>query len=129
MIDPLDDAISRMTAAIENELVVRDFLDNFANRDVTQLAPFLSTDVTYQPSSCSRVLGRDAVLRLCGAIIDGFEVFEFLPNRVATCGSTVLVEQTLRFRLPGQPDRELISFARFDVIGAQISMWRQTPGA
>jgi limonene-1,2-epoxide hydrolase len=129
MIDPLDDALSKMTATIENELVVRDFLANFAHRDVTQLAPFLSTDITYQPSSCSRVRGRNAVLRLCGAIIDGFEVFEFIPNRVATCGSTVLVEQTLHVRLPGQPDRELFSFARFDVIGAQIGLWRQMHGS
>lgn len=129
MVDPLDDAVARMTAAIENELVVRDFLDNFAHGDVTQLVPFLRTDVTYQPSSCSRVQGRDAVLRLCAAIMDGFEVFEFIPVHVATCDATVLVEQTLHFRFPGQPDRELISFARFDVIGAQISLWRQLHGS
>lgn len=128
MLDPLDDAVSKMTTAIENELVVRDFLDNFRSRDVAQLAPFLDPDVVYQPSTCSRISGRTEVLRLCAAILENFEVFEFIPRRVAARGSTVMLEQTLRVRFPGAAERVLMSFACFEVHGYQIRSWRQLQG-
>jgi limonene-1,2-epoxide hydrolase len=117
-----------MTASIENELVVRDFLDNFRSRDVAQLVPFLDADVVYQPSACSRIRGRTEVLRLCAAVLGNFEVFEFVPQRIATNGSTVLLDQALRVRFPGEDERILMSFACFELRDFQITSWRQLHG-
>jgi limonene-1,2-epoxide hydrolase len=128
MLDPLDDAVSKMTASIENELVVRDFLDNVKSRDVAQLVPFLGSDVVYQPNSWSRIRGRAEVLRLCEAIFGRFEVFEFVPIKVATCESMVMLDQTLHVRFPGEMERVLMSFASFEVRDFQIVSWRQLQG-
>lgn len=128
MPEPIDDAVAKMTVSIENELVVRDFLDNFRAREVEQLVPFLDADVVYQPSTCSRVHGRTEVLRLCQAILESFELFEIVPNRVATSGSMVLLDQTLRIRFPGEAERTLMSLACFEVHHFQITSWRQLQG-
>lgn len=126
--DPLDDAVTKMTGAIENELVVRDFLENFTSRDVTQLAPFLDPDVVYQPRTCSRIRGRAEVLRLCEAILESFEVFEFVPRTIACSGAVVMLDQTLRVRFPGEDERVLMSFACFELRDFQIVSWRQLQG-
>ncbi|MBF4613436.1 limonene-1,2-epoxide hydrolase family protein [Curtobacterium sp. VKM Ac-1376] len=128
MLEPIDDAVSKMTASVENELVVRDFLDNLRARDVEQLAPFLDADVVYQPSTCGRVHGRAEVLGVCRTIVDRFERFEFIPNRVAVSGPVVLLDQTLLIRFPGGADRTLMSFACFEVHDFQITSWRQLHG-
>ncbi|RKR76335.1 nuclear transport factor 2 family protein [Frondihabitans australicus] len=128
MLDPLEEAVAKMTTAVEHELVVRDFIDNLNTHDVLELEPFLSTHVVYQPSTCSLVRGRGEVLRLCEAIIDNFEIFRIEPIHVATCGDRVLVEQALLLGFPGQPIRELMSFASFEVHDCQITVWRQLHG-
>ena len=128
MLDPLDDALSRMTASLENELVVRDFLDNFRARDLDQLVPFLDTDVVYQPATCRQIRGRAAVLQLCAAILESFEVFDIVPDRVASSGSIVMLDQTIHVRFPGEPERTLMSLACFEVRDFQITAWRQLQG-
>lgn len=128
MSEPLDEAVAKITAAIENELVVRDFLENFRAREVEQLVPFLDADVVYQPSTCGSVRGRAEVLRLCQAILEAFELFEIIPNRVVASGSVVLLDQTLRVRFPGEDERALMSFACFEVHDFQITSWRQLQG-
>ena len=128
MLDPLNDALSKWTTAIEEELVVRDFLANVGNRDLRQLEPFLSPDVVYEPSANERVLGRHDVLRMCQSIFDGFETFTITPTHVAVSGTVVLVEQILRLGLIGKPVCELLSFASFEITGFQIVAWRQLHG-
>ena len=128
MLDPLGDALSKWTTAIEDELVVRDFLANVGNRDALQLEPFLSADVVYEPNAYERVRGRHDVLRMCQSLFDGFETFTITPNHVAVSGTVVLVEQKLRIGLPGQPACELLSFASFEIAAFQIVAWRQLHG-
>jgi len=128
MLDPLNDALSKWTTVIEEELVVRDFLSNVGHRDARQLEPFLSPAVVYEPSLTDRVCGRHDVLRMCQSIFDGFETFTMTPRNVAVSGGTVLVEQTLRLGLPGKPVCDLRSFASFDIVSFQIVAWRQLHG-
>ena len=115
-------------AAIEEELVVRDFLSNIGNRDARQLEPFLSADVVYEPNRCECVRGRRNVLRMCENIFDGFETFTITPTNVAATGRVVLVEQTLRLGIAGEPVCELLSFASFEISAFQIVTWRLIHG-
>jgi limonene-1,2-epoxide hydrolase len=128
MVDPLNDALSKWTMVIEEELVVRDFLSNVGHRDARQLEPFLSPDVVYEPSLTDRVRGRHDVLRMCQSIFDGFETFTLTPTNVAVSGHVVLVEQVLRLGLVGKPVCELRSFASFEIAAYQIVAWRQLHG-
>jgi len=128
MDDRVNDALSHWTSAMEEELVVRDFLSNLGNRDATQLEPFLSTDVVYEPSARSRVRGRQNVVRMCQDIFDGFETYAITPMNVAVSGRVVLVEQTLQLGLEGMPVYTLLSFASFEIIDFQIVAWRQLHG-
>jgi limonene-1,2-epoxide hydrolase len=128
MDDRVNDALSHWTSAMEEELVVRDFLSNLGNRDATQLEPFLSPDVVYEPSARARVRGRQNVTRMCQDIFDGFETYAITPKNVAVCGRVVLVEQTLRLGIEGMPVYDLLSFASFEIVDFQIVAWRQLHG-
>jgi len=123
-----EDAAVRGVAMIENELVVRDFLDVWSARDSTQLIPFLHPEVVYSASTWQEVAGRPQVLGMCDEIHRAFAEIRVALVTIAVVGSTVLTEQALHLRLPGEEGRWVRCFASYEIRASQIVTWRQLHG-
>jgi limonene-1,2-epoxide hydrolase len=114
---------------IENELLVRDFLDVLNLRDLHGLDPFLHSDVRFNGSSSSEAVGKPAVLHVCAQVFDNFPVFEVQTLVMTSVDRFVLVEEAVRAAPEdGCNPVVLMGFASFEIVDYQIVNWRQLHG-
>jgi limonene-1,2-epoxide hydrolase len=114
---------------IENELLVRDFLEVLSMRDAAALDPFLHPDVRFNGSSTSQAAGKAAVLHVCEQLFANFPVYEVQAVAMSSVGRVVLVEEAVRVSIDASCNAHwLIGFASFEVVGYQIVSWRQLHG-
>jgi limonene-1,2-epoxide hydrolase len=114
---------------MENELLVRDFMEMVSLGEPTALEPFLHRDVKFSGSAGAQAVGKGSVIRLCQLFTQAFFAFELKVVTIASVGDTVLVEQTAHVRVDEQCHRHaLMGFAALDVVDFQIVSWRQLFG-
>jgi limonene-1,2-epoxide hydrolase len=122
-----DPAVSGI-AQLENELLIRDFVDRFSDGDLVALEPLIHPHIVYQPSSTRAIYGRKGVMEMCRDIHQSFQSVRMNLLHVAASGSSVITEQTLRLTLVDEEPHCLISFASYDLQDFQIVGWRQLHG-
>lgn len=111
--------------ALENELLVRDFIDLLNDGAVSELRGFLHPDVQYRASSAPAVSGCDLVLALLQQFLDAFEHVRFRIQTIGLAERIVLVQHLLELQLPGDDRYQLDSFASFELRDYQIVRWQQ----
>ena len=114
--------------ALENELLVRDFIDLLNDGAVNEMRTFLHPDVTYRAASADVVVGCDAVLAIVRQFLDAFEHVHFRVQSVGLAERIVLVQHHLHVQLPGENVHRLDSFAKFELDGYRIIHWQQVHG-
>ena len=123
--EPLFRGITRL----ENELVVRDFVQVFGSGDARALEPFLHRDVRFSGMDGATASGRRAVVAVCEQIFTVFPVFTVDVVRIASVDASVLVEEELGVVLGhGAVTRTLPGFASFEIDDFQIVSWHQVHG-
>lgn len=115
-------------AQLENELLIRDFVDRFSDGDLEALEPLIHPHVVYQPSSTRAIYGREGVMEMCRDIHRSFHSVRMNLVHVAVSGSSVITEQSLRLALRDEEPHCLMSFASYDLEQFQIVGWRQLHG-
>lgn len=115
-------------AQLENELLIRDFVDRFSDGDLEALELLLHPHVVYQPSSTRAIYGRDGVMEMCRDIHRSFRSVRMNLLHVAVSGSSVVTEQALRLSLHDEEPHCLMSFATYDLESFRIVGWRQLHG-
>ena len=123
--EPLFRGITRL----ENELLVRDFVEVLTVGDARALEPFLHRDVKFSGMAGACATGKHAVLSVCEQIFAEFPVFTVDVVAIASVDSSVLVEEELRVGLRGGVvTRRLSGFASFGIEDFQILSWHQVHG-
>ncbi|PPF16812.1 MULTISPECIES: nuclear transport factor 2 family protein [unclassified Rathayibacter] len=128
MAESWQDASVRGVAMIENELVVRDFLEVWGARDSRQLIPFLHPEVVYSASSSQEIAGRARVLEMCDEVHRAFTEIRIALVTIAVAGSVVLTEHALHLRSDTGEGHWLRCFGSYELRGEQIVTWRQLHG-
>lgn len=128
----LNEPISRPRngiVALENELLVRDFVDHFNRGSIEQLAQFLHPNVLYRASNGPAVRGRVLVLASIAKSRQTFSHIEVVLRAVGLAEGTVLVEFGIQLAEPGTMPRWRTGFASFAMRDNLIAEWRQIHAA
>lgn len=128
MLDESQSRRQRGVVALENELVVRDFIDLFNDGAIDEMRDFLHPDVTYQSASAPPISGCDAVLSAVRQLLEAFEQIHFRVQAVGLSERTVIVQHHLHLQLPGEDVHRVESFAKFDLDAFRIIHWQQVHG-
>jgi limonene-1,2-epoxide hydrolase len=110
--------------SIDNDTLVRDFVEAFNAKDSDRLAPFLHPDVVFQAYGDSEVRGRDAVLQVWKGVFGSFEEVEFETVHQAVNGDVVIAEQIHGLGLPGRKVAPVMNMAIYEIRDGAIVAWR-----
>lgn len=110
---------------VDNDTLVRNFVNTFTNRDVDLLAPFLDEDVVYRNYGDPEVHGRDQVLNVWREAFHKYETVRFETVNQAVNGSIVLAEQIHGLALPGKQMATTMNMAVYEVHDEKIHAWRE----
>jgi len=127
MFDETRNSTFRGIARLENELLVRDFIEVMNGRDVSALTPFLHREVQYQGRDGQAVLGSRAVLALFARFVQRFPEFEVRIHTINCVEQAVLVDETLRASTSSGRSATP-AFAAFLIKDYQIIGWNQLFG-
>lgn len=111
--------------ALENELLVRDFVDHFNRGTIEQLAQFLHPNITYRASDGPALRGRAAVLASIAKARYLFTHIEVVLRAVGLAEEVVLVEFGIQLGAAGSMPRWRTGFASFELRDHLIAEWRQ----
>lgn len=117
------------TSGVESPIdVVRRFCAAWSdNRDVGDLASFLTDDAIYYNIPMAPVTGRDAIAENIATVIrpgaPGIMSIDFRLVNVAANGEVVMTERVDVFKLPDR-SFELQVMGTFEITGGRISAWR-----
>ena len=129
MPDEFSDIAFRGISRLENELLVRDFLEVVSYGDVTAFGPFLHREIEYRVGSEPAVLGSRAVLRFCEQFALAFPDFEVRIETMSSVDQTVIVEESVVAATPGGcKGHPIAAFASFRILDYQIVSWHQVYG-
>lgn len=116
---------SQGVVALENELIVRDFIDLLNVGAVDEMRSFLHPQVTYRSAESTTVTGCEAVLQIVRHFVTAFSQLRYDIRAVGLAEHAVLVEHGLQVRLPGEALHQLDAFASFELENFQIRRWQQ----
>jgi hypothetical protein len=129
MMNPFQDQQLTRLEQLEYELLVRDFTSLINDGCFGELDAFLGPEVVYRPALNRYVIGRGAVLSMLEEMHYSFETYltsiRDVAVAVAVASRVVLAEQTVRLKLPGEPEQRVMGFASYQFSGFQISDWHQ----
>ena len=103
--------------------VVEAFCDAIAGGDLDKVIAFFTDDAVYHNIPLEPVVGPAAIRTTIEGFTGAVESLEFRVLAIAATGSTVLTERVDVFHFPGS-SIELPVMGAFDVVGDQISGWR-----
>lgn len=108
--------------------VVRRFCAAWSdNREVGDLASFLTDDAVYHNIPMAPVTGRDAIVQNIATVIrpgaPGIMSIDFRVMNIAADGGVVMTERVDVFKLPDR-SFELPVMGTFEVTDGRISAWR-----
>lgn len=111
--------------ALENELLVRDFVDCFNHGTIEHLAQFLHPAIVYRASDGPAMRGRALVLAAMAKTRMTFEEVEVVLRSVGLSEERVLVEFGIQLAVGGEVPRWRTGFASFQLRDHLIAEWRQ----
>ncbi|OII06975.1 nuclear transport factor 2 family protein [Curtobacterium sp. MCBA15_008] len=115
--------------ALENELLVRDFVDHFNRGSIEQLAQFLHPSIIYRASDGPSMRGRALVLASIAKTRQTFDQIEVVLRAVGLSEENVLVEFGIQLATGGGMPRWRTGFASFQLRDHLIAEWRQMHAA
>ncbi|WP_314146032.1 nuclear transport factor 2 family protein [uncultured Leifsonia sp.] len=128
MSDEFGDLAAQGITRIENELLIRDFLEVMSLRDAQAMDPFLHPEVRFTGPS-SEVEGKTAVLDLCRELFDTLSTFEVKAVVMSSVEQFVLVEEVVWVSFDAAcRAHSLMGFASFEIVNYQVINWRQLHG-
>ena len=113
--------------ALENELIVRGFIDVWNDRNARGLTPFLHHQIRFRGMGDATARGRHSVLRVCSEIFAAFDPIRIEIVEVQAVDRCVFVEELLQLaqRDTGAQPLALSGFASFTIQADMIVSWRQ----
>jgi limonene-1,2-epoxide hydrolase len=109
---------------MDNDTLVRDFVDAFNTKDASRLAAFLHPDVVFQNYGEPEVRGLDAVVAIWRGVFRNFAEVKFSTVNQAVNGDVVLAEQVHGLALPGGPLAPIMNLAVYEIRDGKIAAWR-----
>lgn len=126
MADDLSDIASRGIARLENEMLVRDFLEVLACGENSSLAPFLHREVRFRIGTEPELVGSRAVLLYCERFAHAFPRLRLRIDALSCDDDTVLVEESVGMGFGERREFATVTaFASFRIRDYQIANWRQ----
>ncbi|MFI6762576.1 nuclear transport factor 2 family protein [Micromonospora sp. NPDC050417] len=110
--------------AVDNDTLVRNFIEAFAEKKTELLEPFLDENVMFHNYGDKEVHGRDNVLEVWRGVFQSFETVRFETVNQAVNGSIVLAEQVHGLGLAGKQVATIMNMAVYDVRDGKILAWR-----
>ncbi|GAA4943277.1 limonene-1,2-epoxide hydrolase [Nonomuraea thailandensis] len=111
-------------SAIDNDKIIKEFLDLFALKDATRLAPYFHPDIVFENYGSPEIKGRDAVVNLWAGVFSAMERVEFSTLHQAVDGDIVIAEQLHGLALPGRPLAPIRNMAIYRLQDGRIVEWR-----
>jgi limonene-1,2-epoxide hydrolase len=109
---------------MDNDQLIRTFLDLFHDKDAATLAPYLHRDIVFQNYGDPELRGREAVLAMWSGVFANMERVEFSTLNQAVTNDVVIAEQIHGLALPGRPLAPIKNMAIYRINGGQIIEWR-----
>ncbi|MEU4097231.1 nuclear transport factor 2 family protein [Streptomyces sp. NPDC026673] len=110
--------------SVDNDTLVRAFVEAFATKDTDRLLPFLHTDVVFRNYGDDEIRGRDALLEMWRNVFDTFEQVSFETVHQAVNGDVVIAEQVHGLGLPGRAPAPVMNLAVYELREGRIAAWR-----
>ncbi|WUD77035.1 nuclear transport factor 2 family protein [Streptomyces sp. NBC_00510] len=110
--------------SVDNDTLVRTFVEAFNTKDTDRLLPFLHTDVVFRNYGDDEIRGRDALLEMWRNVFGTFEQVRFETVHQAVNGDIVIAEQVHGLALPGGPLAPVMNMAVYEVRDGRIAAWR-----
>ncbi|MBB6547696.1 nuclear transport factor 2 family protein [Nonomuraea rubra] len=111
-------------ATTDNDTTIKQFLDLFALKDATKLAPYFDQDIVFENYGSPQIKGRDAVVGLWAGVFSAMERVEFTTLHQAVDGDIVIAEQLHGLALPGRPLAPIKNMAIYRLRDGRIVEWR-----
>ncbi|GAA2853463.1 hypothetical protein GCM10010517_11310 [Streptosporangium fragile] len=109
---------------IDNDTLVREFVEAFNTKNTDRLAPYLHPDVLFHNYGEDEVRGRDAVLRVWKHVFGTFEQVRFETVHQAVNDDVVIAEQVHGLALPGRSPAPVMNMAVYEIRDGKIAAWR-----
>ncbi|MFE0631883.1 nuclear transport factor 2 family protein [Streptomyces sp. NPDC058864] len=109
---------------VDNDTLVRAFVEAFSTKDADRLLPFLHPDVVFRNYGDEEIRGRDALLEMWSNVFRTFERIEFETVHQAVNGDIVIAEQVHGLALPGGPLAPVMNMAVYEIRDGSIAAWR-----
>lgn len=111
-------------SAIDNDTLVRDFVNAFNGKDAQALAPFMADDIVFINYGDGPIKGRDAVVALWRGVFRNFSQVKFETVHQAVNGDVVIAEQIHGLALPGGKLALIMNMAVYEIRDGKIVAWR-----
>jgi limonene-1,2-epoxide hydrolase len=111
-------------AAVDNDTLVRDFVEAFNTKDADRLAPFLHEDIVFSNYGDGEVRGRDQVVQVWKGVFSNFEQVRFETVHQAVDRDVVIAEQIHGLALPCGPLAPIMNMAVYEISDGTIAAWR-----
>jgi limonene-1,2-epoxide hydrolase len=92
-----------VNVAIDNDMLVREFVQALNAKDASKATPFLHPDVVFRNYGEDEVHGREQLLQVWENVFRTFEQVKFETVNQAVNGDVVIAEQVHGLALPGGP--------------------------
>ena len=110
---------------LENELLVRDFLEVLSTGDCTAIMPFIHRDIQFAWAPGSRANGSRGVRRVWEELVAHCGIPSVRIITIASVDETVIVEASLSWHDNRDDRNGSRVFAAFEICDYQIVQWRQ----
>jgi limonene-1,2-epoxide hydrolase len=109
---------------MDNDTLVREFVDAFSTKDADNLTQYLHPEVVFQGYGDAETRGRDAVVQLWKGVFANFAQVKFETVHQAVNGDVVIAEQVHGLGLPGRPLAPIMNMAVYEIRDGKIAAWR-----
>ncbi len=115
---------TRQADGIDTEATVNEFIRRIVTGDFTGAGELVADDLEYDNVPIGKNIGRDAMVKILGAMMKGVDEVQFETHRQTTTGNVVMNERTDKFRI-GETWVALPVAGVFEVgADGRIVLWR-----
>ncbi|WFE49766.1 nuclear transport factor 2 family protein [Micromonospora sp. WMMD1155] len=111
-------------SAMDNDNLVREFVEAFNTKDAEKVGTFLHPDVVFENYGETPVKGRDNVVQVWEGVFRTFAQVKFETVNQAVNDDVVLAEQVHGLALPGGKLAPIMNLAVYEIRDGKIAAWR-----
>jgi limonene-1,2-epoxide hydrolase len=110
--------------SVDNDTLVRDFMNVFERKDADLLVPFLHPRIVFRNYGDAELVGSTAVVEMWRGVFANFDKVRFETLNQAVNGEVVIAEQIHGLGLPGRPVAPIVNMAVYEIRDGLIAAWR-----